>query len=98
MRRSSQNSRPRPRFRSLSTSLPDVDGNKGFELPFNCLSSFDPTDEIDENGESKDLAEILEKVAEEEIVRWDFNSEFVTTIYLRNTELPVWFWNKVNSI
>jgi len=57
--------KPRQRFRSLSTSLPDVDGNKGFELPFNCLSSFDPTDEFDENGESKDMAEILEKVAKE---------------------------------
>ena len=48
----------RQRFRSLSTSLPDVDGNKGLDLPFNCLSSFDPIDELND----KDINEFTENI------------------------------------
>ena len=53
--------KPRQRFRSLSTSLPDVDGNKGFDLPFNVLSCYDPIDEF-ENGvpEDGDLQDVIQ--------------------------------------
>lgn len=53
----------RQRFRSLSTSLPDVDGNKGFDLPFNVLSNYDPLDECYE-GSTEDVTDIMEKKLE----------------------------------
>ena len=48
----------RQRFRPLSTSMPDMDGNQRFDLPYNCLSLFDPIDELGD----KEITELEESI------------------------------------
>lgn len=56
--------KPRQRFRSLSTTLPDLGGNTSrLDLSFNVLLSFDP---INEASYSKDKLDSKDSIHEYE--------------------------------